>query len=90
MIGGLGGISRERREGDLSKSCGGSPAPLALRRRGPTDPKETKTLRPLPILLALGAAGSFAAVIDPGSNTATCVRRGVVLAAVAIYAWMIV
>jgi len=46
-------------------------------------------LRPLPILLGLGAAGSFAAIV-PGSNDARCVRRGVVLAAVTLYAWMVV
>jgi len=54
------------------------------------DLKEAKTLRPLPVLLGLGAAGSFAAAIIPGSNGARCVRRGVALAAVALYAWMVV
>jgi hypothetical protein len=44
----------------------------------------------LPALLALGAAGSFAAALVPGSNSARCVRRALALGAVAIYAWMIV
>jgi hypothetical protein len=47
-------------------------------------------LRPLPTLLALGATGSFAAALVPGSNSARWVRRGVALGAVALYAWMIV
>jgi hypothetical protein len=63
---------------------------IVLPRRGRRDPKETKTLRPLTILLALGAAGSFAAALVPGSNGARCVRRAVALGTVAIYAWMVV
>jgi hypothetical protein len=47
-------------------------------------------LRPLPSLLALGAAGSFAAALVPGFNGARCVRRAVALAAVALYTWMFV
>ena len=47
-------------------------------------------MRPLPVLLALGAAGSFAAAFVPGSNGARCCRRAVALGAVALYAWMVV
>ncbi len=47
-------------------------------------------MRPLPALLALGAAASFAAALVPGSNGARCVRRAVALGAVAFYAWMVV
>jgi hypothetical protein len=57
---------------------------------GCRDPKEAGRLRPLPLLLALGAAGSFAAALVPGSNGARCVRRAVALGAAAIYAWMVV
>jgi hypothetical protein len=76
--------------GDLLKGCGSSLKPIVLRCRGHRDPKEVKRLRPLPVLLGLGAAGSFAAAIVPGSNGARCIRRGVALAAVALYAWMVV
>jgi hypothetical protein len=76
--------------GNLSERCGGSPTPLALRRRGRRDPKEARRLRPLPAILALGAAGSFAAALVPGFNGARCVRRAVALAAVALYAWIVV
>jgi hypothetical protein len=62
--------------GDLLKGCGSSPTPIVLRRRGYRDPKEAKTLRPLPILLGLGAAGSFAAAIIPGSNGEVRPARG--------------
>jgi hypothetical protein len=54
------------------------------------DPKEARRLRPLPTLLALGAAGCFATALVPGSNSARCLRRGVALGVVALYAWMIV
>ena len=57
---------------------------------GHSDPREAKTLRPLPALLAHGAAGSLAAAIVPGSNGARCVPRAVALGAVAFYAWMVV
>jgi hypothetical protein len=89
MTGELGGILRER-EGRFSKGCISSPISSVLRRRGRRDPKEAERLRPLPALLALGAVGSFAAALIPGSNGARCVRRAVALGAVAFYAWMVV
>ncbi len=76
--------------GESSEGRGGSPTPVVLRCFGRKEPKEDKTLRPLPVLLALGAAGSLAAAFVPGSNSVRCFRRGVALAAVAFYAWMIV
>ena len=76
--------------GRFSKECSSSPTPIVLRRRGHRDPKEAERLRPLPALLALGAAGSFAAALVPGCNGARCVRRAVALGAVAFYAWMVV
>jgi hypothetical protein len=79
-----------RKGGDLLKGCCSSPKPTVLRCSGHRDPKEVKRLRPLRVLLGLGAAGSFAAAIVPGSNDARCIRRGVALAAVALYAWMVV
>jgi hypothetical protein len=83
MMGDLGGILRER-EGETSRKD------AVARRRGRRDPKEARRLRPLPAILALGAAGSFAAALVPGFNGARCVRRAVALAAVALYAWMVV
>jgi hypothetical protein len=47
-------------------------------------------LRPLPVLLALAAAGSLAAALVPGSNGVRCARRAVALGVVAVYAWMVV
>jgi hypothetical protein len=79
-----------KRLGDPSKVHGGSPAPVALRRRGYRDPKEAESLRPLPVLFGLGAAGSLAAALVPGSNGARCARRAVALGVVAVYAWMVV
>jgi hypothetical protein len=79
-----------KRLADPSKGHGGSPAPVALRRRGYRDPKEAESLRPLPVLLALAAAGSLAAALVPGSNGARCARRAVALGVVAVYAWMVV
>jgi hypothetical protein len=89
MTGELGGILRER-EGRFSKGCISSPISSVLRRRGRRDPKEARRLSPLPAILALGAAGSFAAALVPGFNGARCVRRAVALAAVALYTWMVV
>jgi hypothetical protein len=90
MTGELGGILRESDGGGLSTGCGSSPIPIVLRRHGRSDPKEARRLRPLPVLLALGAAGSFVAALVPGFNSARCLRRGVALGAVAFYAWMVV
>jgi hypothetical protein len=78
-----------REPGDPSKGDGGSPASPALRRRG-RDPKEAEKLRPLPVLLALAAAGSLVAALVPGSNGARYARRAVALGVVAVYAWMVV
>ena len=47
-------------------------------------------MRPLPVLLALGAAGSLVAALVPGFNGARCARRAVALGVVAAYAWMVV
>jgi hypothetical protein len=47
-------------------------------------------VRPSPVILALGALSSFAAALIPRSHSAKCVRRGVALGVVAIYAWMVV
>jgi hypothetical protein len=47
-------------------------------------------LRPLPALLAFFALGNLAAASIPGRRRARFVRRGVVLGAVALYAWMVV
>ena len=79
-----------KERGRFSKGCSSSPISLVLRRRGRRDPKEAERLRPLPALLALGAVGSFAAALVPGSNGARCVRRAVALGVVAFYAWMVV
>ncbi len=79
-----------REPGDPSKGQGGSPASPALRRRPGRDPKEAERLRPLPVLLALAAAGSLVAALVPGSNGARCARRAVALGVVAVYAWMVV
>jgi hypothetical protein len=79
-----------REPGDPSKGHGGSPAPPALRRRGGRNPKEAETLRPLPVLLALAAAGSLVMALVPSSNGARCARRAVALGVVAVYAWMVV
>lgn len=46
-------------------------------------------MRPLPALLALGAAGSILAALVPGIDRARYVRRAVALGAVAVYAWVI-
>lgn len=46
-------------------------------------------VRPLPVLLALGAVSSVVAALRPSARSARCVARGVVLGAVAVYSWMI-
>ncbi len=72
------------------KGCSCSPVPILFRRRRRRVQKEAEKLRPLPALLVLGAAGSLASALVPGSNGARCVRRAVALGAVAFYAWMVV
>ena len=47
-------------------------------------------VRPLPALLAFFALGNLAAASIPGRRRARFVMRGVVLGAVAVYAWMVV
>jgi hypothetical protein len=47
-------------------------------------------VRPLPALLAFFAPGNLAAASIPGFRRARYVGRGVVLGAVAVYAWMVV
>jgi hypothetical protein len=47
-------------------------------------------VRPLPALLAFFALGNLAAASIPGRRRARFVVRGVVLGAVAVYAWMVV
>jgi hypothetical protein len=47
-------------------------------------------LRPLPTVLAVLALGSFGAALVPGSRSARCVRRGIALGVVAVYAWAVV
>lgn len=79
-----------RESGYPSKGHGNPPAPVAFRRRGGRVPKEAERLRPLPVLLALAAAGSLVAALVPGSNGARCARRAVALGVVAVYAWMVV
>ena len=79
-----------REPGDQLKWHGGSPAPPALRRRGGRNPKEAETLRPLPVLLALAAAGSLVMALVPSSNGARCTRWAFALGVVAVYAWMVV
>jgi hypothetical protein len=51
---------------------------------------ELLPLRPLPAVLGVLALGSFAAALVPGSRSARCVRRGLALGVVAVYAWAIV
>lgn len=46
-------------------------------------------VRPLPVLLAMGAMTSFGIALVPGTGTARCVRRGIVLGSGAVYSWMI-
>jgi hypothetical protein len=50
----------------------------------------TLPVRPLPVILASLALGNFAMALVPGSRRARCVRRGIALGAVAVYAWMVV
>jgi hypothetical protein len=54
------------------------------------DSMELLPLRPLPAVLAVLALGSFGAALVPGSRGARCVRRGLALGAVAVYAWEVV
>ena len=51
---------------------------------------ELLPLRPLPRVLGVLALGNFAASLFPGSRSARCVRRGVALGIVAVYAWAVV
>jgi hypothetical protein len=47
-------------------------------------------VRPLPALLAFFALGNLVAASIPGRRRAKFIGRGVVLGAVAVYAWMVV
>jgi hypothetical protein len=51
---------------------------------------ELLPLQPLPAVLGILALGSFAAALVPGSRSARCVRRGLALSVVAVYAWVVV
>jgi hypothetical protein len=51
---------------------------------------ELLPLRLLPTVLGVPALGSFAGALVPGLRSARCVRRGVALGVVALYAWAVV
>ena len=71
------------------KGRGCSPTPVVVRRCGGRDPKEDETLRPLPVLLGLAAAGSLVAALVPGSSGARYARRAVALGVVVV-SWIVV
>jgi hypothetical protein len=89
MLGGFEGLCSGRAERTFEGTRWLVRAAM-VRRCGGRDLKEAETLRPLPVVLALAASGSLVAALVPGFNGARCIRRAVVLAVVAVYAWMVV
>jgi hypothetical protein len=84
---------RERREdAHASAILRESHQPLDTCSYGETGRNRMSSLpvRPLPTLPAYFAPGNLAAASIPGFRRARFVGRGVVLGAVAVYAWMVV
>jgi hypothetical protein len=84
---------RERREdAHASAILRATHQPLDTCSYGETGRNRMRSLpvRPLPTLLAYFAPGNMAAASIPGFRGARFVGRGVIIGAVAVYAWMVV